>query len=214
MKLVNPFFVMTVVTLAVVSAPAQSVLYSNGPINGQNTAWCLNGSCGPGIPSDSFTLTGNASITGIEFGEWLIPGDVNTSILATITSLPDGGTTFFSADISLTQSNCSPNNFGFDVCTSTGVVNVSLPAGNYWLNLADAVVTGGGPAYWDENSGVGCMSPGCPSLAEDSGIGTIPSESFTILGNSGTVPEPTSITLLGTGLLAVVGTALRRYRRS
>ena len=36
--------------------------------------------------------------------------------------------------------------------------------------------------YWDENSGTGCQSDGCPSLADESSIGTVPSEAFSILG--------------------------------
>lgn len=56
---------------------------------------------------------------------------------------------------------------------------------------------------------------GCPSQAQDNnGIGTIPSESFTVLGSasgSGSVPEPSSILLLGSGALGLLG-VLRRKR--
>ena len=34
--------------------------------------------------------------------------------------------------------------------------------------------------YWDENSGVGCQSPGCPSQAQENTLGTIPSEAFSL----------------------------------
>jgi hypothetical protein len=202
------------IILLVVPAAAQT-LYNNGPINGEFNALQINGG-GPGsdVVSDSFTFTANSTITSFQFGEWLIPGDVDTSILASITSMPDGGTTYFSEDISLNQTNCSRNNFGFNVCTSTGLVNWNLPAGTYWFNLGDAIVTDGDPAYWDENSGVGCTSPGCPSLAVDGGIGTVPSESFTLDGNtSGTVPEPGSLGLFGSGVLAVLGLAARVLKR-
>ena len=53
-----------------------------------------------------------------------------------------------------------------------------LNAGTYWVNLQNAVVNTGDPVYWDENSG--------PSLASESSVGTIPSESFTILGEATT----------------------------
>ena len=46
-------------------------------------------------------------------------------------------------------------------------------------NLQNAVVNTGDPVYWDENSG--------PSLASESSVGTIPSESFTILSESTTI---------------------------
>ena len=41
-----------------------------------------------------------------------------------------------------------------------------------WLTLANAAVPSGDPVYWDENNG--------PSAAEESAIGTIPSESFNV----------------------------------
>jgi uncharacterized repeat protein (TIGR03803 family) len=37
--------------------------------------------------------------------------------------------------------------------------------------------------YWDENSGVGCQSPGCPSQAQENTLGTIPSEAFSLEGS-------------------------------
>lgn len=105
-------------------------------------------------------------------------------------------------------------------------LNVNFGAGGtYWLNLQNAQ---GGDGYfcWDQNSGVGCggnngMGGGCPSLAQDSGVGTIPSKSFTILGTessttststmtTGTVPEPSSITLFGSGILGLAGVLRRK----
>ena len=80
----------------------------------------------------------------------------------------------------------------------------------YWLNLQNAVVPSGDPVYWDENSGTGCQSNGCPSSASESAVGTIPSEAFTINGGSGTVPEPSSIMLFGSGILGLAGLLRRK----
>jgi hypothetical protein len=68
-------------------------------------------------------------------------------------------------------------------------------------------VNNGDPIYWDENSG--------PSSASESEVGTIPSESFTILGgttgtSSTSVPEPSSIMLLGSGILGLAGLLRRK----
>jgi hypothetical protein len=53
---------------------------------------------------------------------------------------------------------------------------------------------------------------GCPSLAYDSAVGTIPSETFSLAGAAGGVtPEPGSIVLLGSGIFGVAG-ALGRKR--
>jgi hypothetical protein len=80
-----------------------------------------------------------------------------------------------------------------------------MNAGTYWLNLSNAIVNSGDPVYWDENDG--------PSSCSENTIGTILSESFTILGSSGsgtgTTPEPGSILLFGTGVLGI-GAMVRR----
>jgi hypothetical protein len=95
------------------------------------------------------------------------------------------------------------------VCTETGSFSpVNLSAGTYWLNMQNASVPSGDPVFWDENSG--------PSEASESSVGTIPSESFTILGTSGTTtgtgttPEPGSILLFGSGALGLAGLLRRK----
>ena len=61
---------------------------------------------------------------------------------------------------------------------------MNLMSGTYWVNLFNASVPSGDPVYWDENSGQGCHSTGCPSQAYESAVGTIPSESFDVAGFS------------------------------
>ncbi len=96
-----------------------------------------------------------------------------------ITSAEFGGTTFFDGVVNFTQSGCSGNQYGFNVCTETGSFGpVNLAGGTYWLNLDNAVVNSGDPVYWDENSG--------PSSASENSVGTIPSEAFTVLGGTST----------------------------
>ncbi len=177
-------------------APLQDgVVYENGPVNGNTDAWTINFGF---IVSDSFNVTqGNdTSITGMSFAAWLFPGDTMTSAQVSITSNPFGGTTYFTQTVNFTQSGCALNSYGYNVCleTSSAFSGVALNDGTYWVNLQNASVPSGDPLYWDENSGIGCQSPGCPSQADENSIGTIPSESFTILGNSSTVPPPTCFT--------------------
>jgi PEP-CTERM motif len=90
--------------------------------------------------------------------------------------------------------------------TQTGTFNGPLlNAGNYWLTLQNAVTNTGDPVYWDENSG--------PSQASENFVGTIPSESFTILGaassGAGSTPEPSTLVLFGSGIVGLAG-LLRR----
>ena len=198
-------------SLAAIPAMADSILYNNGPLDDDTDAWTINFGF---VVSDSFTLSSDATITGFRFNAWLFPGDVLQTAEVSFTSDEFGGTTYFDQVLNFVQTDCVVNAYGFNVCAETSNFNgPHLSAGTYWVNLQNAVVNTGDPVYWDENSGEGCTSPGCPSLASQNSIGTIPSESFTILGNSGTgttVPEPGTIALLGSGALGLAGLLRRK----
>ncbi len=203
---------LSLLALCLVAVPAMAQnLYSNGPINGTTDAWTINSGF---IVSDSFTLSSQGTATGLEFGAWADPGDVLESAQVSITSSEFGGTSFYNQVVNFTQSGCSGNQYGFNVCTETSTSSfgsVNLAAGTYWLNLENAVVNTGDPIYWDENSG--------PSSASENSVGTIPSEAFTVLGGTttqtstttgGTVPEPSSILLFGSGILGLAGVLRRK----
>jgi hypothetical protein len=202
--------------LAAVPAWAQT-LYDNGPIYGGADAWPFSS---PYVVSDTFTLSNSSTVGGFQLGTWEYPGDKLSSVDWKITSLEDGGTLYASGTVSgknLTDQFYFVNQYGYNVdrITATGL-NVSLSGGTYWLNLQNAVVPSGDPVYWDENSGVGCggsdgKGANCPSLASEVLIGTVPSEAFTITGASGgTVPEPRSIMLFASGILALAGLLRRK----
>jgi hypothetical protein len=194
-------------------APGQVIIYDNGPVNGNTDAWAINLGF---IVSDTFQVSGNNStITGMTFGAWLYPGDTLTSADISITSDPNGGTTYFSQTVNFTQGGCTSNQYGFNVCTASAIFSgPTLLPGTYWVNLQNASVPSGDPVYWDENAGVGCHSQGCPSMPSENTLGTILSESFSILGqvNGGTTPEPGSLILFATGVLGLAGVARRKLR--
>jgi hypothetical protein len=206
-----PLLTVISLMLAVTSARADSVLYDNGPYDDDVDAWEINQGF---VVSDTFTLTGAATVTGFHFNTWMFPGDILTAAELSLTSNEFGGTTYFDQTLHFTQSQCIMNAYGFDACLeSASLDGPTLNAGTYWLNLQNAAVSNGDPVYWDENSGHGCTSPGCPSLASESQYGTIPSESFTLYGNgsTGSTPEPGTIVLFSSGLLGAA--ALRRKLR-
>jgi hypothetical protein len=189
---------------------AQLDLYDNGPTDGTTDAYTINFGF---EPSDSFQLSTAASVNGLQFAAWLTPGDLVESVEVSITSNEFGGTVYFDQQVSLTQGNCVGNQFGFNVCDELGTFNaVNLNAGTYWLNLQNAVVNTGDPVYWDQNDG--------PSMASEGSLGTIQSESFTILGSSsgtttttGTTPEPGTLMLFGSGVVGLLGLVRRQLGR-
>jgi hypothetical protein len=193
--------------LAVAPASAQ-ILYNNGPAGPGTDAWIINSGY---TVSDTLTLTRNSTVGGFDFAAWEIPEDTVLSVDWSITLQEDGGTVYGSGTANVTQAFVSVNAFGFwEYEVTAAGLNVGLNPGTYWLNLQNAVTQQGNPVFWDENSGDGCESQGCPSQASTTVYGTIPSESFDITGTSGgTSPEPRSILLFGSGLLGLVG-LLRR----
>jgi len=195
--------------LWVLPASAQ-VLYENGPIYGETDAWVINNG---NFVSDTFTVAGgNSTVSGLSFGVWLYPGDTLTSVAVSITSGINSGTIYFDGTVSVSASGCAPNEFGFNVCAETASFDgPNLSNGTYWLNLQNASVPNGDLVGWDENDGVGCHSPGCPSQGWDSNAGPIPSEAFSVLGSaSSTTPEASSIVLVGSGIVIGVAGMLRR----
>ena len=212
------FASLAILCLALAAVPAFAD-YDNGPINGTTDAWTINFGY---IVSDTFTNSGS-TVAGFRFGVWEFPGDSMFSVLWTITSAPDvpnarGIVAFGTATQNggrggtLSDQFISTNQYGYniDLITVSGL-SVNLQTSTYWLNLQNAVMPSGDPVYWDENSGKGCGGSGCPSQAFQNGVGTIPSEAFTVntwyccsSEPTGT-PEPGSILLFGSGILGLVG---------
>jgi hypothetical protein len=211
MRIASQSLLALCLTLAAVPAMAQTV-YSNGPTNGNTDAWTVNFGF---IVSDTFnTNSADTTITGVTFATWMNPGDVLDSAEISITSSENGGTSYFDQTVSFTQSGCVGNQYGYNVCNESGTLGgggVNLATqGTYWLNIQNASSALGDPVYWDENSG--------PSSASENTVGTIPSESFTVLGTSTTTtttttfatPEPNDPALLASGFVGLVFVLRRR----
>ena len=210
-------------SLAVLGMPASAqTLYSNGPINGQVDSWTIN--YGYGV-ANSFFLSGTFTLAGVEFGGWTEPGDTITGVdwsIVTGTPFTSQTTLFSVTDVAVSDKLLYNNDVGYDVgLDSFSLGDISLGPGTYYLELQNAVVTGGDPGFWDMNNG--------PSTAYDSawGLTSNPSgpcgydfpggtcsDSFQIYSLNGptTVPEASTLALLGIGLLAFL--PLWRRRRA
>jgi hypothetical protein len=195
-------------------APA-ALLYDNGPISGiADALFIQQGS----QATNSFILSSDANVTGITFGTWTLSGETVTAVDWSITADPFNGLPIYSGTAAVfsvfqfQNTQFSPVNYDIDI-SSFSVPSLALGAGTYWLQLENAVASGGGNAFWDQNGG---SSSAFYNSADFDGVLTLSatrSAPFQILGDtSGAsgVPEPNSFALGGSGFLLLAAGALRR----
>ncbi len=163
------------------ASPQDGVIYDNGPYNGTTDAWTINF----GFAATE-SMTGSGLITGVSFVYW----DASTSDLLTSVDMAVGSTSFggtFQTLTGITNTFLGINQFGYALYQAD--VQVPGVLADAYITLQNACTTSGcsvsNPIYWDENSGIGCTSPGCPSLAYASNLGSIPSEAFSVRGGQG-----------------------------
>jgi hypothetical protein len=227
MRILSTLLLALCLTLSAVPAAAQFGGYDNGPTNGNTDAWTINFGF---MVSNSFTLRSGMGVGGLTFAAWVFPGDVLQTVEVSITSNAFFGTTYYDQTVNFIQSGCVSNQYGYNVCNESGnLESVGLNPGTYWLTLRNASVNTGDPIYWDENSGpsraLTCCDRNLPEggTVRPNALGTIPSESFTLLGYgcgagggcadgtaSSTTPELGSFVLFGSGVLGLAGVLRRK----
>ena len=198
--MLRSFFGLAILSVALmISNQAKAdVLYDNGAIDGYTTASTINRVYSV---SDSFTLASDAKLTGAQHvGLWVSTSATPTSVEWSL------GTTAFASDLGSGTSSISgvyenSANSSLDVYDSSFSLNGILHGGTFFLTLHDAIASDGGLVYWDQNRG--------PSTAEQAYVGSIPSESFQLVGSL--VPEPSAFALVCVGLVTGL-VALRRKR--
>jgi len=182
----------------------EGVVYDNtGPGTYTTNAWSVFDIGGGAYTvTDTFTLPTLAVIQDADFYLWFLPGDALTSINWAITSPA------YEAPIASGTAAGGPNTqvataFGYyPVLEETvAIPSVYLGPGTYYFQLSEGLDAYDNNVWWDESDG--------PSIAyETGGYGSIPSETFQMVGTP--TPEPSSFVLLGSALLALAGLAVRR----
>jgi uncharacterized repeat protein (TIGR03803 family) len=162
------------------ASPQDQIVYDNGPYNGTIEAWTIN--FGMSV-SNSFTAW--RSIDSLHFVYW----DADGSDLLTTVDMAVGTTSFGGTPQTLTgvtNTLLGTNQFGYNLYQADYSFGGIGWSGAGYVTLSNACTTSGcsasNPIYWDENSGIGCTSPGCPSTAYENTLGSIPSETFTLDG--------------------------------
>jgi hypothetical protein len=215
---------------ASVPASAQSVLYDNiTPASYVTGSWDI----GAYSVADSFTLSQNATVTGVDFGEMTSGGGGTPQTVGWSISSGDSPSPvyYFQATTAYLwypsgteiSSGSSPVGYTYGGAPTTvvevwsesfSVPDLSLSAGTYWLFLQDATVPTAANVAWDISSGGSHAELFYGSTFEFD----IPSETFQILGTPTSVPEGGSgwmyLLLAGGGLAFVFGARVAAARKT
>jgi hypothetical protein len=201
----------TLSSLFFCSAAYADVVYENGALNGTFQGAQISP---PQALSDSFTVSGQSTLTSATIGLFVPTGSVPVSVTWSIGSQAFGsdlGTDTVLLSNTLVSTGVNGTS---DVYLSTFGLNLALGPGDYWFTLGNATSSTGDPVGWDINFG--------PSSAfymnGPNDTGPADSEYFRLegtlnsdTGGGATVPEPASLAIFAAGL---VGAAASRRRKS
>ena len=167
------------------------------------------------LASDSFTLTSDAEVIGVDLDGWLLPDTIDTVNWSI-------GTTPYGADSgSGTAVVSGTSQFTNDAFINVDVVTFSIPSsdlspGTYYLTLQYAVVPLRNPALWAVNNGPSAEA----WLNGDLRLTYLGREclrdcalSLQTMDDPAHMPEPSTWVLLGSGILATFALRRKAIRR-
>lgn len=209
------------------SAGAETIVFDNtGPLSYSGGGSYIVGFDPTVLPSgasmsvdSSFTLGSSATINEIVAGVWVPHGSTLASVQGGIFSQPFAqGTAFLNGSVNPATSTLKSSGSTWDIYQETFVIsNVTLAPGTYYLAFLDAITqngnTNGNEVAWDiAATGTGHFTTDQWSSVTGQQPG-LSATTFELLGpDSGAVPEPSSLLLLGSGAAALFGAMRRRVK--
>jgi hypothetical protein len=202
------WFIPALLMFAAVGAPAakaDTIFTDLGPSYDPTEGWTVSGSTSGVFPYDAdgtFTSSGSYAVTQIDLGIGNVSGTNGATVELTTDNSGAPGTVLQTWNIS------SQPDFASTSTTLTiisGITGIDISAGTYFL-----VVLPGDSSTWDawnwNTTGATGLSGSTGYLAAGN---TEPA--FDVLGSSISAPEPSSLILLGTGLLGLVFIRRKRF---
>lgn len=215
--------------LAVVACPlyADVTLWYNGDFDGVN-GLANQGSFSfvPAYVYDDFTISNGTWTLTQAFSNNLmsLPADSADVEIRSGVSAGNGGTLIYSAyGVGFSETPTGRSGFNLSEYTiAVDLPNLVLGPGTYWLMVAPSSA---GVSFVTTTSGASCVGSPCgtgnnsyfdsvywSAVFEPATDFLTPADfSMGVIGTSSAVPEPSSLIMLGSGLLAVAGAVRRRF---